>query len=518
MRKYESSEPKEHDPKEETDQLEQAWSQIRHGLHHDHWLSPDKNGFNDVNDIQSRIRTLDERMTAMKNNLEEFDGENMTENFELSESLKNTRQEGWTQNTNEGDPEGNQKPLERSSQSKGYAARRERRSRSNNKSSNEIMSPFQLAPRINPEPTLTLGPESPQERAPHLENRQGIYREFNGVLSTQSKMDRNQREPDTELILKEQREKAIEELQARVFLLERENGVISNENRRLRETMVPPAELESILRENEIYKKRINEIEEQFQEAFLSRTTENQKILEINALKSSIKRLIELLHLTSEYKGIKEMEEDAPGGIRYLSELAKNKQGNPPKKGTCGRKCCSETANGIKNEKFEWVPKDAFEFATHFVLDVHMGKLGLPEVHELLFHLNKTWTLREESKIKKTKEQMGKELKNYKRTTLTTNSGEVMALKGKVERQQLQIKELKSLEKVNFNSSVVQETLRKLQIEKEALLKELEVVKRKKADLENEVMWLRENQMQSILISLKASQYDWGSKKQAKKS
>ena len=108
-------------------------------------------------------------------------------------------------------------------------------------------------------------------------------------------------------------------------------------------------------------------------------------LLENEKLKDDVKRLIQLLRATEEYKEFAENANLMNDDVRFLKSVHKEKGTNKNfKLWAEQRKLKSEFEN------FFWIPTDAFKYANDFRIK-YQGNFTEEIIESLLFELNKIW-------------------------------------------------------------------------------------------------------------------------------
>jgi len=150
--------------------------------------------------------------------------------------------------------------------------------------------------------------------------------------------------------------------------------------------------------------------------------SEGLAILEIEHLRSDVKRLVKMLRTTKEYSDFADFADDNSGSIRFLKDnmrqtlvdtsfkkLSSGGMTSPEK--VIERLCVKES---LLDEKEVWVPHDAHRFAHEFRKQFK-GELTEALLEKLMFELNKIWSRREQQRIQRVQAQCAHEVMKLKR-------------------------------------------------------------------------------------------------------
>ncbi len=138
-------------------------------------------------------------------------------------------------------------------------------------------------------------------------------------------------------------------------------------------------------------------------------------LLEIEKLKDDVKRLVQLLRSTEEYKEFAENANLMNDDVRFLKNVHKEKGTNKNfKLWAEQRKLKSEFEN------FFWIPTDAFKYANDFRIK-YQGNFTEEIIESLLFELNKIWKEKHEKSITKLKSKYENSITNIKQQYTSSN-------------------------------------------------------------------------------------------------
>jgi len=242
-------------------------------------------------------------------------------------------------------------------------------------------------------------------------------------------------------------------------------------------------EMGNMLLENKILREKLVETEKSIDDLYFMKRNDSTILLEVEKLKSDIKRLIHLLKSTEEFKEFAENANLVGDDIRFLKNMHKEKGNNKNfKLWSEQRKLKSEF------EGFFWVPADSYKFANDFRIK-YQGQFTEEILEILLFELNKIWKDKHDKSIAKLKEKQQTKLytlkQQYNNSNVQSNSVNqkiISRLRDQVSRTSKDLDNFKkkNFDEIDFVSATVKATakdhkrLQSLQIENKALIAQLQ--------------------------------------------
>lgn len=175
------------------------------------------------------------------------------------------------------------------------------------------------------------------------------------------------------------------------------------------------SEMGNLYLENKILREKIVETEKSIDDLYFLKKNDSAILLEIEKLKEDVKRLVQLLRSTEEYKEFAENANLMNDDIRFLKGVHKEKGTNKNfKLWADQRKLKSEFEN------FFWIPTDAFKYANDFRIK-YQGNFTEEIIESLLFELNKIWKEKHEKSISKLKSKYESSISNIKNQYTSSN-------------------------------------------------------------------------------------------------
>lgn len=155
-------------------------------------------------------------------------------------------------------------------------------------------------------------------------------------------------------------------------------------------------------------KKRINELEKEINDLYISKKSEGNLMLENEHLKDDNIRLLQMLKSTNEYHDFGFLNQTLPGGIRYVNDDA------PLLKKThheCERR---KKENQMKRDNSNWIPSEAYNIVLEYKKR-HNIEIDDKLINDLLASLNKVWRERESKQMNRIKTKYQRELITIRR-------------------------------------------------------------------------------------------------------
>ena len=166
---------------------------------------------------------------------------------------------------------------------------------------------------------------------------------------------------------------------------------------------------------NKKQNEKISELEKQIDSLYLQKQSEGSLLLEIEHLKDDNLRLLQMLKSTNEFKDFAYLSETVPGGIRFL-KAEEQKKSATKASAAMTKKGKSVIPNSKKDilDNQNWVPSDAYSFATQFKNKYNLD-LNENLLTDLLTSLNKIWQEREKKQVNRLKSQYQSEIMSLRR-------------------------------------------------------------------------------------------------------
>lgn len=159
-------------------------------------------------------------------------------------------------------------------------------------------------------------------------------------------------------------------------------------------------EVELLKQQNKLLEDKVMQLRSDLQQSLNNRHSESYLLLENDALKEDVARLIKMLQTTKEvpsshqYKNFADYA-DSSGSIHYLKSVGKFSRLDLAERfKDLSNLCACKAQDMFIDEKVLWVPQEAYKFAHEFRLK-YDGRLTDSLIEHLLYELNKIWNQRE---------------------------------------------------------------------------------------------------------------------------
>eukprot|EP01017_Pseudomicrothorax_dubius_P024780 TRINITY_DN2633_c0_g3_i1.p1 TRINITY_DN2633_c0_g3~~TRINITY_DN2633_c0_g3_i1.p1 ORF type:complete len:550 (+),score=153.04 TRINITY_DN2633_c0_g3_i1:95-1744(+) len=201
-------------------------------------------------------------------------------------------------------------------------------------------------------------------------------------------------------------------------------------------------EIERLRSQNSQLHERQTDVQRTLDDMVLAKQSEGASLLEVERMKKDLKRLVELLKSTSEFREFSHFVEDA-GGAHFV------KTGTRPRKGT---KCCAEA------EKSSWVPKDAVIVAREW-RNRFAGVVSEEDMDKLLVELNKSFAAREATQTARLKQHFQEEINVLKRHIASVQRFDELQARKTISRLRSRLRALETAQENRPRSREVRQNL-----------------------------------------------------------